>query len=61
MTTSQRSALKVAGIVLTALLVVPITLLLLRLYALAWGTLAPRFVPALAARHPELISTAPAA
>ena len=42
----------------TALLAIPLTLLLLRLYALAWQKFAPRIVPALAARHPELIPPA---
>jgi undecaprenyl-diphosphatase len=50
-----------SDVVLTALLIVPLTLFLLRLYALVWRKLAPLFVPTLAARHPELISTAPAA
>lgn len=39
----------------TALFAIPLTLLLLHLYALAWRKLAPRVAPALAARHPELI------
>jgi undecaprenyl-diphosphatase len=50
-----------SDVVLTALLVIPLTLLLLRLYTFIWRKFAPRFVPTLAARHPELISTAPTA
>ncbi len=47
-----------SDVIFTALLTVPLTLLLLRLYALAWRRLAPRIVPALTARHPELIPPA---
>ncbi len=50
-----------SDVVLTALLAVPLTLLLLRLYAFVWCKLAPLFVPTLATRHPELIPTVPAA
>ena len=45
-----------SDVVLTALLVIPLTLLLLRLYSFIWRKFAPRVVPALAVRHPELTS-----
>ncbi len=45
-------------VLFTALLTIPLTLLLLRLYALAWRKLAPRIAPTFATRHPELISPA---
>lgn len=44
-----------SDVVLTALLVVPLTLGLVRVYGMAWRKLAPRFAPAFAARHPELV------
>ena len=45
-----------SDVVFTAILVVPLTLLLLRFYGFLWRKFAPRVVPALAARHPELVS-----
>ena len=44
-----------SDVVLTALLVVPLTLCLLRVYALLWRRFAPRLAPSLASRHPELV------
>jgi len=45
-----------SDVVLTALIVVPLTLLLLRLYGVAWRKMAPRFAPVFAERHPDLIT-----
>jgi len=45
-----------SDVVLTALVVVPLTLALIRLYGLAWRKFAHRIAPALAARHPDLIT-----
>lgn len=45
-----------SDVVLTALIVVPLTLALVRFYGLLWRKFAPRVVPALAARHPDLIT-----
>lgn len=45
-----------SDVVLTALIVVPLTLVLVRLYGLVWQKLAPRLVPRLAARHPQLVA-----
>lgn len=44
-----------SDVVLTALLAVPLTLVLLKLYACLWRKLAPRIVPQLAASHPDLV------
>lgn len=49
-----------SDVVLTALLVIPLTLLLLRLYGLVWRKVGPRVAPQLAARHPDLIFSAAA-
>ena len=45
-----------SDIVLTALLVVPLTLVLLRIYGLVWRKFGPRVAPKLAGRHPQLFS-----
>lgn len=45
-----------SDVVLTALIVVPLTILLVRLYGFVWQKLAPRVVPQLAARHPQLVA-----
>ena len=44
-----------SDVLFTALLVVPLTLALLRLYGILWRRFAPRIAPSLAARHPELV------
>ena len=45
-----------SDVVLTALIVVPLTLVLVRLYGLLWQKLAPRVVPRIAANHPQLVA-----
>lgn len=45
-----------SDVVLTALIVVPLTILLVRLYGLLWQKFAPRVVPQLAANHPRLVA-----
>lgn len=45
-----------SDVILTALLVVPLTLLLVRLYGFVWQKFAPRIVPKLAASHPQLVA-----
>ena len=45
-----------SDVILTASLVVPLTLLLVRLYGFFWRTFAPRIVPKLAASHPQLFA-----
>lgn len=45
-----------SDVLFTAALSVALTLALLKLYAMLWRTLAPRLVPILAAKHPELIA-----
>ena len=47
-----------SDIVISAIGSILVTLALLALYAWIWRKLAPRVVPKLAARHPELIATA---
>lgn len=47
-----------SDVILTALIVVPLTLALIRVYSIVWRRFAPRAVPALAANHPELIARA---
>lgn len=44
-----------SDVILTALIVVPLTLVLLRIYGLIWRKFAPKLVPQLSARHPDLI------
>lgn len=44
-----------SDVIFTAMLVVPLTMLLLRLYALAWRKVGPRLVPKLASMHPTLL------
>jgi len=45
-----------SDILLSAALSIAVTLALLAIYGWLWKTFAPRLVPALAARHPQLIS-----
>lgn len=45
-----------SDVVLTAALTVPLTIGLVRCYESLWRKWAPRLVPALAARHPQLIA-----
>ncbi len=47
-----------SDVILTAVLSSCITLLLLTLYARLWKIFAPKWVPALAARHPQLLARA---
>lgn len=47
-----------SDVILTALIIVPLTFALVRLYGLIWRKLAPRVVPTLAVRHPDLITQA---
>lgn len=47
-----------SDVILTAVLSSCVTLLLLALYAWIWKIFAPKWVPALAARHPQLLARA---
>jgi membrane-associated phospholipid phosphatase len=47
-----------SDIVISAIGSILVTLALLAVYAWVWRKLAPRVVPRLAARHPELIAAA---
>ncbi len=47
-----------SDVIFTAAMAVPLTLLLLHGYAALWRKLAPRLVPSLATRHPELLHAA---
>lgn len=48
-----------SDVILTALIVVPLTLVLLRLYSEIWRRFAPKFVPRLASSHPHLLGQTP--